>query len=466
MPPAFNKYAAHGCLAMVLLLSVITLCGCKKEAESSPPSENKDSEIAPKFGPKNVSEFWGFKSQQELFDYVNDVSTNPKDQFGARRLKPDRDLWNVPQEIVRFSSDSTSTHNSDRLSVDRTTTYVDETIIIDPKPVYLSSWTGVFSFSRHKSKNRPVLIKYHIDCPGEIFDPVNSVILESFFMEKLAPVGLSPPVYYYSESVSEMPSGGNSEGFKKIDGNLECLSKGAPSLRYVVTEFAGNSMNDFVAPHGGRPVLSFIDIMKLGAKMMEYLEILHSYSVIHGDAHIHNWVSLRGRISMIDFGRSRIIFKNEIQKVEPCHTVDPLHHLWTTKWELLGCTRQSFRDDVYNALFMISALIHGEDWLTWIEYLVNSAGDAGKAEHIRLKLGAIFFDYSVPSESGISVKEGILHNFSLSQYVDDQGKLNTIRSSLTDIGNEILNVDKIESKPNYFKIKGLFGDIVKLLNSK
>jgi hypothetical protein len=256
--------------------------------------------------PENIEEFWGFKSQEELFDSVKEIMDDlePKDEFGARRLKPSNELWNEPKEIVRFakvggaqwgswtiesrggransynlarmdgsieSEESTIRARLSKRASPSVKEYVDETIILDPNPVHLSSSTGVFYTGRSEKSNqaiRPLLIKYHIDCPGQYYDPVNSVVLESFFMEKLAPLGLSPLVYYYSDSARRLPTEGG-PGFKKIRGEIACFDSAGkiipnhtPSLRYMVTEYMGESINEFVAPPGsGSSVLSFVNIM-------------------------------------------------------------------------------------------------------------------------------------------------------------------------------------------------------------
>jgi len=508
-----------------VIIATISCIGCR----TPPPSPEQAPELGSDPGeeehtiyilnpPTNYEDFWGFKSQGELFDYVNGVSgdASPLDQYNQPRLPPNASLWRLPKEVVRFPAGKVESVNdqpevkpqvgADEVHPDSREMVItvsngpaeansteapqiqlfnDETITIDPTPIYLSSSTGVFYTARTENtgtirarkQQRPMLIKYHLDCVGEDarFDPVNSIILESFFMEKLAPVGLSPPVYYYSDTaapdtyspVPALTAGSTATSpdiFEKLRGKVKCFTKDVqPSVRYLVSEHVGKSIAEFVAESGKIPILFFVDIMRLGGQMMTYLEKLHSYNVIHGDAHLHNWASFGGRITMIDFGRSRLRFESEIVKQNNCRLTEIIHHLWTTKWELVYCTN-SFRDDVYNALFMVAAMIHGGDLLDFVSFLATNAGDAGKAEHVRLKSEALFFDYSLPSSTGITVTAGIRTEFSLGDIIKHTETLASVRALLTEITTEIITIDSIEKKADYPKIKFLFAEIIKLLD--
>jgi len=221
---------------------------------------------------------------------------------------------------------------------------------LSENPIHRAGPTGVFSINEMPD----TVIKYHLYCKSDL-DYLDAIVLESFFMEKLARAGICPRVHYYSDYMQRIPH--HPLIPQLLVGKVKrrkCRRSHQPAnIRFMIMDKVGISVGSWARYHNP----TFINVMRAGAQMIVLLKKLHSWNVLHGDAHWGNFAFKSGKtgdLVLLDFGRSRIINEavdyaangGKIQRF--CKNVDNLH-IFNSKWEMKSCN-PAFRDDVYRAV--------------------------------------------------------------------------------------------------------------------
>jgi hypothetical protein len=240
------------------------------------------------------------------------------------------------------------------------------------------------------------VIKYFAWCWDEK-EPNDSIVTEAFFMEKLARLQLAPRVYYYSDYL------GYDIGFKRYIGEFDgrwaklqstrCPRYGYPAVRYMIMERVGDSLIQYMNENIRKKTMTLLNAVKLGAQMVGFLRKLHSLNIVHGDAHLGNYVrKSNGKLLMIDFARSKL---SETLVEDVCTAGRRQRYYNFSWWEMLNC-KTAFRDDVYRAIQNVGFLLHGEK--------LGKYMDDGHFETIKMK--AEFFEFegvtleSIPTGAG------------------------------------------------------------------
>jgi hypothetical protein len=443
----------------VLILLLVICWGCQKKVSpgSTPQGEGPEEVSAVRVnlpsqtrGLKNQvdgkpifyetfkgRELTTFHTNKELTDFLLELSSklSTKDNFGKPRIRPNMSLWDRPFENVRIGT-----------AVDDFGRFLASLV---KKPIYLQADTGVFELVPVSQFGlQKLVIKYKVECePGKLTEP-HSVLVEAWFMSQLAPMGLTTNVVYYSdpETVTQQPS-----NFKKVE-EWNCPGRPdlTPNIRYLISEKSGKDMFDHFFVGRMSSTMEFADKIRIGGQMILYLEKLHSLNVVHGDAHLGNWIIKKDVVSMIDFGRSKIISVSELR--ESHCAFNPSHsHLWATKWEMRHCP-YSYGDDVIQAVFMTAIILHGIELKSYVEFLADN--QSMRSEHLRMKDSAMFFEYS--PTSGLGVDGAPKSEFKVADLIPghDAETIDQVRQQFAIISEVSSNeVRPRASKPDYEKIK-------------
>ena len=398
-----------------------------------------------------------FQTNMELMRFLTTLSEEPTttDGFGRPRLVPDKGLWLSAKELVRVGEGPEK--------------FSDSIISLTKKPIYLLDETGVFHIhdSQHVFRGHNMVIKYKLECERRprMTEP-NSVVMESWFMSQLAPLGLTTPVLYYSDALlnPEPTTSSSSSEFEKIKTTVCDTTPGTiPIVRYIISENVGEDLHTFLFGASRGDSWRFSSKIKIAGQMVIYLEKLHALEILHGDAHLGNWVVNRGIVSMIDFGRSKIVNANELTS-RTCSSRPTSNDLWKTKWEMRRCV-YSYRDDMIQAMFMVGIVLHGIHLRDYVEHLCQYKPNY-MAEQMRLKGSAMFFDYA--SSPGFVLDDPTIKSvFRLDDLLvgKDQSVIDRVREQFARISATVSDDSKpVTDKPNYEDIKRSFAAILEAVD--
>jgi hypothetical protein len=330
-------------------------------------------------------------------------------------------------------------------------------VFVDIKypPIYKQGKTAVYNIDGYDN----YVIKYYTFCYDSVdtFDPV---VIEATLMKLLEPLSICPKILHISAPTTVFKSHIQENDLGKVEQTTcdEDNGQGGYNgpIRYMIMEKVGRSVNQIMKESpGGR--LPFRRAIEYGIQMIELLEKLHSHNIIHGDAHIGNFATIRNdenRLILIDFGRARYAGPREIAKAynrkDFCTGSDWIHP-FTGKWEMREC-KPAFRDDVYRAVQMTAMAMHGS---RHFEYLY-SLSQWNLREYKRIKNSGDFFNLP---EMRFKVKGGpeeVLPELSLRDRVGriHQSKFDQIIDHLNRVSAEAVRENMIDpyEKPNYRQI--------------
>jgi serine/threonine protein kinase len=333
-------------------------------------------------------------TQLAAFCQMLDPETEIRTPDGMPRLAPNSALWedyyheSVPAWIV---SDTPSTS--------------DVVVATFDDRIARQGRTAVFDLGSGK------VIKYSRFCPyiSKDFETrVDTLLLESYFLELLNDTGIANRIYYYSRAgVMPMPGAWTRLGLPKLDLKW-CEDDSAPVVRYMISEKIQMDMCEFAKTLGPA---KFTHSVRVGIATINLLERLHSHDIIHGDIHCGN-VALSAdgsRHVLIDFGRASII-NAELDKTHPSYRApSPVSvaaiepdvelgcHMYDTPWEMLGMKR-SFRDDIFRVFRMMAGIVYGPKTAVYLYDLCEGFSEADTSEFIRLQTSANPLDFESESE--------------------------------------------------------------------
>lgn len=214
------------------------------------------------------------------------------------------------------------------------------------------------------------VIKYHRFCPGGVFDPIDGLVVEYYFLKRLHKIpDLTHKVFYLSAPIDDPLVAG-----KLTSGETLCPDYSVPTVRFMISEKVGLSVADYARSQGG--TLDVDSVINIAMQMIGLLEALQFRNFIHGDAHYGNYaLSAQNpdKIILIDFGRARVINvhsdfplgeRTHIKGVSGDRRVVLCHHS-ISPWESKAL-KPSFRDDVFRVFIAIALLIHGREYLNHI----------------------------------------------------------------------------------------------------
>ena len=295
--------------------------------EYVPPSspELTSNESSPKTSYRVVS-------VPEKLHAITDIKRDQFNQFNHRRFLPNTTAWTSLEETLP----------GEIFGVEGTVK-----VTLDPKVIGKTAFTAVYSLL----ENPNWAIKYHNYCFDSIIDPIDTTLVESWFLEKLATAGITHKIIYFSRHVEGLPSGG------KLP-NVSCPDNPGvvPVVRYMITERVGMSVNAFLDKVKTIP---FRTVMKIGGQMIELIERLHRFDTIHGDVHGGNFAFRDGKVILIDFGRARIVDSDDLlvePKLQDLNSIGywfyPVLSMWETEW-----FKPSYRDDMFRLVQLVASLV-------------------------------------------------------------------------------------------------------------
>ena len=263
------------------------------------------------------------------------------------------------------------------------------------RTIYKHGQTGVYELRELPNK----IIKYHAYCYDRKYDPIDAVVVETYFANRvaLADSRLTVRVDFYSAftritTVSPKIEDPNCPDL--VDDNGNFISTIRPQIRYLIMEKVGLSLDEYMRAqkYGTIP---FIIAMKLGGQMIDLLRRLHAQNIVHGDAHAGNFAfsdSSNKKLILIDFGRAELLDAEFQAAADPatfCPDEFYSMHVLQGWWEMRLCKR-SFRDDVYRAIQNVATSIHGTDHIMFLKSLMTRKGFP---KYIEIKSEAKFWEF-------------------------------------------------------------------------
>ena len=318
-------------------------------------------------------------------------------------------------------------------------------IIWHYKELFRNNHTTVYTIT----ENNKVVVKYHLHCSSKE-EPLDTTVVDFWFLSALKGTGIAidPVVMSGAVNPSTIPGGENATRGKT---NIRTCGdwRATPSVRYMVIERVGESLEDYTRRLKSVP---FFDAIRIGGQMIGLLEKLHGFDFIHGDAHVGNFAFKdNNKLVLIDFGRARIINEEEILARQHLCKNDPSKfwlHPFLSWGEVQNCPA-SYRDDVYRAMVSVGIAIHGLRFFHYMNELTEYNADTREG-FIKLKEFGKVFEIKGNSKFDLGrVARGL-----------DSG-LDGVRSKLGQIMEPILKLSLTE-KPDYKSIKNLLMEIINL----
>ena len=212
-----------------------------------------------------------------------------------------------------------------------------------------------------------VVVKYGTDCKNVLFNPL---VREYIFRKIINATYISPKVYYLSPAAqmtsADLPLSTARFVGHKLEGNLVECARNGTTVRFMVQERAGPSLQKFAAHHTLNRSAAFAKgMLRIARRLLDNLEALHSLGIVHGDIHAANFVFRRpvkdsSQIDSIDF---RLIdFEHASffplnfghpKNGQDYSEMSPRH---LSIWQLFG-ERVGPRDDVYRLVYMLADIL-------------------------------------------------------------------------------------------------------------
>jgi serine/threonine protein kinase len=214
------------------------------------------------------------------------------------------------------------------------------------------------------SRDREIFFKYETDCAKQ-HNIVHPLLREYYLLKKLEPTGFVPKGLFISPPVLlNLPLTPKTD-FAGMN-PLSCLFKA--QVRYLAMTSGGNeTIHEAILSKGAFSMQKALGIFK---QIMVGLKEMHALDIVHGDIHPGNLVlseDNENTVRFIDFGEA---FEGSTKKSSRPIVRRPLSwvHALHSPWAMEGF-RSSYRDDVYNALFVTVFMISGRGLLEYCKRL-------------------------------------------------------------------------------------------------
>jgi hypothetical protein len=247
------------------------------------------------------------------------------------------------------------------------------------------------------SSSHGLVIKYHAYCKV-VEDPVESTLRESYFMELVHShfPDMTTRLVYFSAALTPAATSVWKLKFLKCQHGDQAV----PIVRYMISERVGETMYGLMVRFNRIP---FAEAIAYGIELVGLLERLHSIRVVHGDIHASNVAFRQNKLVLIDFGRGMVgPSPNRVyEDIKPTNE-NILCHGTYTMWETINSLPMiSFRDDVYRAMLMLAAMIHGDQHR---DVQSKMCGNPPIAENVmryyKIKARSNFFDTTMLNAVG------------------------------------------------------------------
>jgi hypothetical protein len=338
-------------------------------------------------------------------------------------------------------------------------------------PVSLgTSLAPVYYIAGHGDKYE---VKYNAYCGEQGIDPIDTGVVEAFILERLNGYGITPEFLYFSRA---LPMQYMSEKFDVSSVGL-CpvgMIRGGkqPIVRYLITERLGISLRSALVLH--ETDITMGEVLRMGIKMVELLERLHSMDIIHGHITLDSFAIPTGLGTesvlelfhqtpwvLVELTRARIVdIEKDFPEGENTRAViydSRRTQLVVSPWEN-KCIVASYRDDVFRVLFLMAGVLHGHKFTS----LLDRLNQTKKGNRIvdRLKSFGNFFEFTVPVEDGREIHISLEDVISRSMY-HLHGY--TFKSVIGDLLSHIRGI-RIDEKPNHKLITASLRSLLHLIN--
>ncbi len=323
-------------------------------------------------------------------------------------------------------------------------------------PMFQMGHTSLYTLQRDTS----VLLLYRQMCPTEARpDPT---LVDYWFLDYLQPAEVAPAVFGISRRLNGETIKNQFPATKgKLHAIERCPDGQLAHVRYTVMErAAGDSIFDVLTQQGA---LSMRLAMDWAIAAIHAIERMHALNVIHGDIHTANIMVAeypRTEVKLIDFERAHIYNAEEHLEVtrSSCGgTIDNAEDLfinrWVTVWESQGCPK-SFRDDVFQLLFVIGAMIHGP---AYTEFQICISDLLAVNTNVRGDLRNIWVQHRTQADKVFDIYP--IANPNLPAACNETFDVpKSIRADLTRFAALILDL-RIDDRPPYRAIRDLLRQI-------
>lgn len=401
-------------------------------------------------------------TQSKLHYILATMAEKRIDQFGNDRLVPSNVVPGKKVEskgfLPRLTGDLSKNDEFNlkefipRISDDEVLIIPSEEVILPMPPIFYGRDTSVFNIANDPGK----VIRYHLHYQPLMTLSIDETLYDYWFLKRLELSDIAPKIYYYSAPLMSPP-----DGLMKTCSSTYEKANYISSMRYVIMEKVGLSIHRYVSKLPDKKT-SFTDAIRIGGQMIRLAEKLHSYDIVHGDAHLGNFAIHKGKIIMIDFGRAKIMSPSELSErhcaIKRDFWISPRVSPWEMQRHLY-----SYRDDVYRIIQGIAFNMYGVEYSDYLDHIHDF--DKIPNEYVELMM-----DYAIHMKVNGSLFEiPKLHtsyrfphqlktSFSLDGIVAED-KIDEVRRLLREIMNEVLKVN-VFSKPSYAAIKQKLVDIL------
>jgi hypothetical protein len=338
-------------------------------------------------------------------------------------VRPDMSRWETGEEIV--TANALVGGNNGQRGILR----------VQYPAIHRGDRTGVYNIKGFPDK----VIKYYANC-YMVSNPVDQMIVEYYFMQRLGPRGMSPKAYYLS-GAEHVESGTKPSDSAKVRYPV-CRNGTSGDIRFMIMEKVGDSLFITMKKFKSQK-FPFILAIHYGIQMIELLERYHTENFIHGDIHLGNFAfsGPNDKLILIDFGRTEYVDPMEQESTRTrnagffCLQVgkEPNSkwriHPYPSKWEMRRC-KPAFRDDVHRAVQMIAHAMYGSKHFNYLRTLISE----DKQKFVEIKDRADFF--TLDNSEKFNLRQNINESFpggniSDSDYLDILNSLNVISAEVS-----------------------------------
>ncbi len=336
---------------------------------------------------------------------------------------------NLPEEIRTFlekqrESDLMNKEFSPNVIEDAAPEYLgpDRTLLV-LHVIASTAFGAIFS-----TNDPELVIKYEAHCRHPEWE-IHPLIRDFSIQAMLENTNVSPNVVYLSPSVALPISVTRKTSFTSLqeeDSRRNCIRRPGSGVRFMVMERMQTDMWT-LGMIRSRPLYT---VMKMLREMLVGIAKLHALGIVHGDIHPGNVMLTRnGEVRFIDFADA--FFESEFQfKDDKSHTPFSYIHCFFSEWRLEGF-RYSFRDDVFNAVFIAAFLLNGKPFMQHCMSLQSFRDDM-----YRWKKEAFIFEFSEKIRLDFSVKKKLERILQLTRSV-------VVLDQRPPIGEIIKTIDEI-----------------------
>jgi hypothetical protein len=246
--------------------------------------------------------------------------------------------------------------------------------------VYAGHESTIFS----ETSDPKLLIKYQTDCDEVEWNAVHPLLRDFWYGKAAYRIGVAPKPLFISQPTVLVKDAYKVRNMKSTDSEREACISRFGAVRFMVMERRVAAISLFRFTHsvydGGK--LPFSVAMQTGIRLIEILRDLHQVArVIHGDIHANNILVEGGdviqKLLLTDFSRARANIP--ARSKYPVYQREQRSDAALTHWQMLGY-EWSARDDVYNALLTVAALMNGKDYIFHELRLKNKPGPSAMIE--------------------------------------------------------------------------------------